>query len=145
MKRELPRGKDLPYWRTSSSSPDTWSGRVRKLLSTHGAALHREGFISEEDGGAAFMFEFTLGGDRFRIVWPVCKSDEPEVAAAIRQAITMAYHDVKARIVSAKVLGARRAFLDWWILPNGRTAGDAAMEIPAPDVFNALSAPEVIP
>ena len=51
--------------------------------------------------------------------------------AAKRQAATMLYHDVKARCVTARVLGARTAFFNYLMLPDGRNV-------------TALSTPELL-
>ena len=38
----------------------------------------------------------------------------------------MLYHDIKAKAVAAKVHGARAAFFQYLLLPDGRTAAQAA-------------------
>jgi hypothetical protein len=38
----------------------------------------------------------------------------------------MLYHDVKHRCVLVKVFGARQAFFNYLMLPDGRTAAQAA-------------------
>ncbi len=56
--------------------------------------------------------------------------------AARIQAATFIYHDVKARCVSARILGKRAAFFTYLMLPDGRTAAQAA----APELLVALPA-----
>ena len=68
------------------------------------------------------MMEFDLDGDRFRVVWPILPSRSDNRSAARRQAATMLYHDVKSRGVRHRIFGARVAFFEFLILPNGATA-----------------------
>jgi hypothetical protein len=60
--------------------------------------------------------------------------------AAKRQAATFIFHDIKAKCMTAKVLGARPAFFQYLVLPDGRTTTEATgQELIAglPDLFNA--------
>ena len=72
------------------------------------------------------MIAFEISGDRFKIVWPVLKSRSGNEKAARRQAATFIYHDVKAKCLSATVLGARSAFFSYLLLPDGRTVSEAS-------------------
>lgn len=46
----------------------------------------------------------------------------------------MLYHDVKAKSISAKVLGTRAAFFSYLMLPDGRTAAEAS----TPELLEAM-------
>ncbi len=115
------------YWKTGTSSPDTWIDKAKREITSVGGRIEQEAFVSDADGRSAFMLGFTIGSDAFRAIWPVLptRTKGNERAARI-QAATMLYHDVKARCVSAKVLGARAAFFTYLMLPDGRTAAQAS-------------------
>lgn len=126
--------EDVNYWKSGQSAPDTWISKAKGEIKAAGGKVIGEAYGSEAvTGRSAFMLEFEFDGERFRAVWPVLptrsKSEANERAAKI-QAATMLYHDTKARCVSAKVLGTRAAFFTYLMLPDGRTAAQAA----APEV-----------
>lgn len=122
--------EELNYWKTGSSAPDSWVEKAQGEIRNAGGVLIGNAFGSEaQTGRAAYMIEFSFGQDRYKLVWPVLpcrvKSAANERAARV-QAATMLYHDVKARCVTAKVQGARSAFFSYLLLPDGRTAAQAA-------------------
>ena len=124
----LANAEDVNYWKTSKTSPDTWMDRAKKQIATLGGTVLAEGFGSEPiTGRAAFMLAFEIGGDGFKIVWPVLPSKAGDDRAARIQAATMLYRDVKAKCVSATVLGTRAAFFSFLMLPDGRTAAEVAV------------------
>ena len=125
------------YWQTSQTSPDTWIEKARREIVSVGGTITLDAFGSEPlSGRAAFVLEFQIAGDRYRLTWPVLRSRTGREKAARIQAATLLYHDVKARCLSAKVLGACKAFFSYVLLPDGRAAGDAA----TPDVARLLPA-----
>lgn len=124
--------EDVNYWKSGQSSPDTWIDRARKEIRTAGGKVLNEAFGRDEMGRAAFLLEFSFNDERFRAVWPVLKSRAGNEKAARIQAATCLYHDVKARCVSAKVLGTRAAFFNYLLLSDGRTAAQLA----APELVN---------
>lgn len=127
--------EDVNYWRTSKSSPDTWIERTRRQIEKLGGKVVAEAFGSEpETNRAAFMLAFSLGNDQFRVVWPVLPSRTTSERAAKVQAATMLYHDIKARCISAAVLGTRAAFFSFLMLPDGRAAG----EMSTPELAQAI-------
>ena len=153
MDDKLPYAEDINYWQTSRSSPDAWTEKTKGQVVKLGGRVLMEGFGSEPTTGrAAYMLAFEVGGDRFKVVWPVLptKSGKDERAAKV-QAATMLYHDIKARCISATVLGARAAFFSYLMLPDGRTAAQASVpelargipQLLAPDVPQ-LAEPEII-
>jgi hypothetical protein len=121
-----PYAEDLNYWKTGQSSPDTWVDRARGEIRAAGGKPGGDAIASDGQGRAAIWLEFELQGERYRIVWPVLASKTGNQRAARIQAATMLYHDIKARCVAAKVLGARAAFLTFLLLPDGRTAAEAS-------------------
>lgn len=121
--------EDVNYWRTGVSSPDTWLAKAKAEIKTAGGKSGIELFGNDGAGRAMYVLEFDLGGERYRAKWPVLPSRAPGAAnerAQRIQAATMLYHDIKAKCVAAKVLGARAAFLPFLLLPDGRTAGEAS-------------------
>ena len=122
------------YWRTSRTSPDTRLEKAKREIGRAGGNVLRDAFGSEAGGRAAFMIEFELGGDLFKILWQVLPSRSGDDRAARIQAATALYHDVKARAVSAKWLGSRAAFFSYLELPDGRPAAQAT----APELLAAV-------
>ena len=130
----LPEAKSLPYWKTSNSAPETW---VRKAC----AEIERaDGVIemclpsAQQHGRIAHVIQFVLDEEEFRLMWPVAEHDPDDQLAALRQAATMLYHDVKSRCLKARVFGARWAFQAELLLPDGRTAG----QLSTPELVEAL-------
>ena len=127
--------EDVNYWKTSKSSPDTWIDRTKRQIEHLSGQVLMEGFGSEPiTGRAAFMLAFEIGGDKFKAVWPVLPSKSGNEKAARIQAATMLYHDVKAKCISAAVLGVRAAFLSFLLLPDGRTTA----EMSTPELAQAI-------
>lgn len=131
-------GEEVNYWKTSQTQPDTWIERAKKEITSIRGKVLSEMYGSDENGRAAFVLMFTLGEDTFKLIWPVLPSREGNVQAARIQAATMMYHDVKAKVVSAKALGTRAAFFQYLLLPNGQSAS----EVGAADLVRLL--PEVL-
>lgn len=126
--QDIPYAEDVGhYWNTSKSAPDAWLDKARQLVESVGGQVVTVAFASEpHTGRAAYMMEFVVGPDRYKIVWPVLPSRRGNDLAARRQAATALFHDVKARVVAAKFLGVRTAFLPWLVLPSGRPAAQAS-------------------
>ena len=70
------------------------------------------------------MLAFEIGGDKFKVLFPVLPSKSGNEKAARIQAATMIYHDIKSKCVSAAVLGSRAAFFSYLLLPDGRTTAN---------------------
>jgi hypothetical protein len=115
--------EDINYWKTGTTAPDTWIDHAKKEIVSAGGTIGNEAFGRDAEGRSAYMLEFAFSGERFRAVWPVLptRGGANERAARI-QAATMLYHDIKAKCVAAKVHGARAAFFQYALLPDGRTA-----------------------
>ena len=121
--------EDVNYWKTSKKSADQWLEKIKGLIESIDGVVLGEMFGSDPaHGHAAYMLQFELDGQRFKIIWPVLPTRHNEIAAAKRQAATFIYHDVKARVMSAKVLGTRTAFFAYLQLPDGRTASQATVD-----------------
>lgn len=126
--------EEVNYWRSSRTSPDIWLEKAKREIARAGGEVLGEGFGSDNAGRAAYMLVFEFSGERFKAVWPVLPSKSNDGRAARIQAATMLYHDVKARAVSAKVLGVRAAFFSYLLLPDGRTAAEAS----TPELMEAM-------
>lgn len=127
--------EQVNYWRTSRSSPDLWLERIKKLIAKAGGIVLADGFGSDAiTGRRLYMLGFELGTERYKIVWPVLPSKSGDEQSAKRQAMTTMYHDVKQKIISAKVLGTRAAFFSYLMLPGGRTLSELA----TPELLEAL-------
>ena len=125
---ELPYAETLNYWKTGKSSPDAWIEKARRQIEKLGGVVTGEAFGRDGNGRAAYMLSFEIGGDAFRVVWPVLPVKNPRDERAARvQAATMLYHDVKARCLAAAVLGARTAFFAYLMLPDGRQAAEVGI------------------
>jgi len=114
------------YYMTSKSSPDDWLDKIEKLIQEHGGTVLRRAFGKDENR-AAYMLGFELDGQHYKVVWPVLSTKKSEQAARI-QAATLMYHDIKAKILTAKVLGNRVAFFQYLMLSDGRTTAQVADE-----------------
>jgi hypothetical protein len=127
--------EDINYWKTGRSAPDAWLKKAKAQIVKLGGTVLAEGFGNDVGSGqAAYMLGFEIEGQRFKVLWPVLPSRSGEERSARIQAATLLYHDVKARCISATVLGARVAFFNYLVLPNGRTAA----EMTGPHLLNVL-------
>lgn len=125
----LPDAEDIPCFKTGSSSPGTWLERAGVEIERAGGRLIGQGFgTAHALGRAAYMIVFEVEAQRFQVVWPVLPCKAGNERHAERQAATLLYHDVKARCLTARVLGFRRAFFGYLMLPDGRQAADHADE-----------------
>lgn len=121
---KLPYAEDIGhYWQTSQSSPDQWVQKTRKLIENLGGKVIAEGF-GATDETSAYMMAFELKGQKYKVVWPVLPSATGKTLAAKRQAATLLYHDIKAKAMTASVLGTEVAFFSYMVLPDGRTASE---------------------
>lgn len=133
--------EDINYWQTSKSAADTWIARARKEIESISGKIMGEAFGSNVDGKAAFMLSFKIGEDRFKVVWPVLPSKTNKSNAAKIQAATLLYHDIKHKVVMAKVKGVRTAFVEYLLLPNGQTVNEAVRDT---NQFLDLVPPQII-
>lgn len=122
----LPYAEDIGhYWQTGQSSPDVWIARARQLIEELGGIILAEGFGSTE-GQSAYMLAFRIKDNEFKVVWPVLPTKSGKINAARKQAATMLYHDIKAKAMTATVLGTKVAFFSYLMLPDGRAASELA-------------------
>ena len=124
MQLKQPYADSLPYWKTSNISAESWIDKAKEELRRANGKIVTEMFASAE-GKEGYMLTFSFGEDVFSIQWPVLKpssSKEADKKSAKVQAATMLYHDIKARCVSARVLGIRSAFMGYLLMANGQTA-----------------------
>ncbi len=123
----LPHAEEINYWKTSKSSPDTWIERAKKQIETLDGVIVMEAFGKDATGKAAYMLSFQIQGNCYKIVWPVLPSKTGNERAARVQAATMLYHDIKAKCISAAVLGSRAAFFSHLMLLDGRTTTEVSL------------------
>lgn len=117
--------EEVNYWQTSQKAADTWiDDAIDEIKAISGKVLGYA-YGTQSDGRSAFMMEFSLDDERFKIIWPVLPSKTGKDRAAKVQAATALYHDVKARCVTVKFMGKRQAFFNYLVLPDGRTAAQA--------------------
>ncbi len=120
---ELPYAEDVGhYWQTSQSSPDVWMDRAKKVIIDLGGQILADGYGSAS-GRSAFMLAFEIKDQNYKVVWPVLPTYGRE-SSAKRQAATMLFHDVKAKAMTASVLGVEVAFFSYMLLPDGRMASE---------------------
>jgi len=123
---KLPYAEDIGhYWQTSQSSPDQWIEKTKKLIESLGGKVTAEGF-GATDANAAFMITFELNSRNYKVIWPVLPSVTGKNLAAKRQAATLLYHDIKAKCMTASVLGTEVAFFSYQQLPDGRVTSELA-------------------
>lgn len=131
---ELPQAKSLPYWKTSRSSPEDWVRKACAEIERAGGEIELCLPSAYQAGRMAHVIGFRVNGNAFKLIWPVLAHDSEDSVAALRQAATMLYHDVKSRCLLARVFGARWAFHAELILPSGRTAG----QLTTPELLEQL-------
>lgn len=117
------------YWKTSTKAPDGWIEDAKKLIVSIGGKIQMEAYGMDGAGRAAFVIGFTLAEDSFKVTWPVLPTRKAtDQGAAKRQAATLLYHDVKHKVMVAKIKGIRSAFTENLLLPTGQTAGEVDPE-----------------
>lgn len=122
----MPYAEEVNYWKTSKSDPDSWIEKTKRQIEALGAVTKAQGF-GHADGKMAYMLGFEIGGDKFKVIWPVLpqKYLDGERAAKV-QAATMLYHYVKSVCLFAVVVGPKTAFFSHYMLPDGRMASEVA-------------------
>lgn len=120
--------EDVPYFQTSQAFAESWIEKAKREISSINGKINAEAFGMDDTGRSAFILAFSIGTDTFKLTWPVLPSKKGNQKAAKIQAATALYHDVKARVVSAKFLGLRGAFFNYLMLPGGKTAADVTGE-----------------
>jgi hypothetical protein len=131
--------EDMNYWKTSKSNESTWLDRAIKQIDDIGGKVYVKAHGRDpKTGAAALMLQFQIGDDYFKIVWPILESKGENRKAATVQAATLMFHDIKARCMSAKILGARTAFFAYYMLPDGRSASEVGHEHVA-QLFDTMS------
>lgn len=133
--------EDVNFWQTSKSAPDKWIELSKKQIAELGGKVIAEGFGSDEAGRSAFMLGFQIGGDSYKIIWPVLPSKTSKTINARTQAATMLYHYVKSVCLYAVVVGARSAFFSHLMLADGRVASQVSSDdltLYAPSMFLSL-------
>lgn len=127
---DLPYAEDISYFKTSQSSPDTWIERACAQIEKLGGTVYTHAFGKDNKGNSAYMLQFEIEKQPFKAIWPVLPiRDESNQSGAKRQAATLLFHDIKAKCLEATVKGAKVAFFEYLLLPDGKTiASEATIE-----------------
>lgn len=134
---------DLPYWKTSKMSVDSWFEKAKEEIKRAGGQVLSSMYGDDNLGRSAFVIWFKFGQDEFRLSWPVMQPKNPrDFGAAKVQAVTMLYHVIKARAVEVRVRGARAAFFGDLMLSDGRTASESTGELFLERLPGLLPAPK---
>lgn len=135
--------EDLPYWKTGEQI-DEAIAEAKNAIKKNGGKVTGEGY-GMMGGEAAFFIQFEMQGETFRYVEPVMAarswSATNERAAKVQAAASLK-HAIKARVNEAVRHGARRAFMDSLLLPNGQTVYQQDNET-LMKLFHPLSAPQL--
>lgn len=137
--------QDQPYWQTSKSPVDTWMDKCEVEIKRAGGMILSKGIVTAQ-GKTTVGLEFSIGTDLFRIVWqplPLNPRKTGTEKAALVQAVTAMYYDIKNSCIKARWVGARRAFADYFLLPSGDTVGGhiAVDRLDIPQMF-LIAAPK---
>ena len=136
MKSPIP--EDLRYWKTGKSIPEIWIDKTIKILEEYGAEFHYKAFGKDGDK-KAYIMEFSIDGERFKLAWPVLTpADQKDEMAAQRQAATMLHHDVKARLMYATIHGTRNAFLPMLLVQDSSGRLLSMGEVATPELANRI-------
>lgn len=114
----LPYAEEMNYWQSSRVSPETNIDKTVEMIEAEGGQILSRAFGSQM-GREAYMLEFELQGERFRVAWPVLPTKTGKQASARIQASRLIYHDVKHKLIMMKLKGARTAFFEYLLLPDG--------------------------
>lgn len=134
---------DISYWKTSKSSADHWMEKTKKMIVAHGGTVISD-LCGTINGRSAFMINFELEDDHYRITFPCLPTRRGEELPAKIQAATLIYHEVKSRIMASLVLGNRSAFFQYILLPSGRTASEEIDPGRTLDVLRVIQLPSNI-
>ena len=121
MQIQLPYAEEVNYWKTGRTAPDKKIDQVTKMITDLGGEV-TSSLIGMIGGRSAILIEFAMHEDRYRVTWPILQTSklEKDTAAARIQAATFVYHDIKAKLMTYKVIGAA-ALADIRLLENNRT------------------------
>jgi len=113
--------EDVNYWKTSKkTSADTWLDKAVELIEQFGGTVNAAAY-GKAGSGSAYMIGFSYGDEKYKIIFPILPSKTGNEKAARVQSATLLYYDVKAKILTARILGVRTAFFSYLMLPDGRT------------------------
>lgn len=146
--KKLPYAEDAPYWKTGTSSPGKWlDDAARHIQKFGGRVVVKAEGVDPATSRSALMLAFEMDGQQFRALWPIlpvkgyANQRQREIAerAAATQAATLLYHDIKEKCNKAFVFGARVAFFEYLLLPDGRVVSDVADEDVMSGIPNILA------
>lgn len=126
--QNLPFAQDANYWRTGKTSPDVKMDQVAMMITEAGGEV--TGVMQgHQDGHAGICINFLIDDHPYRIAWPILPIDlkrDSNPAAARIQTATFIFHEVKAIVVKAQVMGLSTACVPYLLLKNGRTVAESS-------------------
>ncbi len=126
---ELPEAEDINYWKSGTSQPDKWLEQAVKQIEKLEGKVVMYGFGQDpKTGNKVYMMAFEIQGQAYKVIWPILSTRSGNELAAKKQAATMLYHDIKAKCLTATVLGHQQAFFSYMLLPDGRSTSEASFE-----------------
>jgi len=125
---DLPFAEELSYWKTGKSGAETWLDKTEALIESVDGTVDTR-IVGKSGGKEGIMFGFFIGGDAYKMMWPVLPTKrESDRGAALRQCATLIYHDTKARVNRIRIFGPRVVFADWLVLENGKTLAESSVD-----------------
>ena len=124
----LPAAETVNYWKSGKTDPDNKLDQVCDLIENASGKIIERGIMLQSPHEVVYL-RFFLDEEEFKIIWPVLKPTDgtsTNQRAARIQAVTFVYHDVKAKCMTASVLGPRVAFLPYYVTENGATTSELA-------------------
>lgn len=127
---DLPYAHTINFWKTGTSAPDKWLEKAETQIEKLGGQVLTYALGKDPENKAeAYLMQFKIGDDNFKVIWPVLPTlHVSDYRSARRQAATLLYHDIKNKCLNALIRGHRRAFFEYYLLPDGRTAPDASFK-----------------
>lgn len=123
---ELPYAETVNYWNTGRRDAATWLEDSFNMV--HGIGGNPHGYQINRGNSPCIAMRFDIAGRMYNIVWPILPTKgKNNDKATQRQAATFIFHEVKACVLRAKVLGVERAFIQYLSLGNGLTVQDFAI------------------
>lgn len=118
--KELIDAQKANYWKTSSQAPDAILLKAQRLIEDVGGRVIAQSKMAGNDGVApCYLYAFEIGEQSYAITWPILPHNSKDELAAIRQACTFIFHEVKAACMRSKIIGVKRGFVQFQLLGDG--------------------------
>lgn len=135
---ELIQASKANYWKSSGQAPDAILLKAEKLISELGGRVIAQSKLAgREDEPTCYLYAFELDDANYSITWPVLPHHDKDALAAARQACTFIFHEVKACCMRSKIIGIKRAFVQFQLIGDRhRTVQDFFYEHQGPLLLN---------